>query len=71
MRPKFRVETCANPRASTGVNPFPGGIGGPINSILQDAAMSIDGITNIAGDANGNWIAEPLDLGYFPKWANQ
>jgi hypothetical protein len=51
-------------------NPFPSGIGGALDSALQNIATSIDGISEIAGDANGDLIVEPLDLGYFPKWAN-
>jgi hypothetical protein len=54
-----------------GTNPFPSGINGALNSALQDIATSIDGISEIAGDASGNLIIVPLDLGYFPRWANQ
>ena len=39
-----------------GVNPFPSGFGGAINSALQDAAKFVAGITDIAADANGDRV---------------
>jgi hypothetical protein len=55
---------------ANGTKPFPNGINGGLNAALEDIATQIDGVTEIAGDASGNLIIAPLDIGFFPKWAS-
>jgi hypothetical protein len=50
------------------IDPYPSGIGGPLDSDLVGIALEIPGITTIAADSGGNPLTEPLALGYFPKW---
>jgi hypothetical protein len=47
------------------VNPFPGGGAEELNSALVGLAVSIPGITNIAGTAAGVYLAEPISPGQF------
>ena len=49
-------------------DPYPSGITGPLAAGLVGIAVPIPGITTIAADANGQPLAEPLNLGYFPRW---
>jgi hypothetical protein len=47
------------------INPFPSGGNTALNPALESQAVSIPGITNIAGTAGGVHLTEPLAVGQF------